>query len=65
MVKYLIGMVPIDSNVDWIGKTVIAVADYTPGAASVGVVNFEIEIPNQVKQTWLEPLRAEEIRRRW
>ena len=59
------GVIPIDSTDDWIDKTVIAVADYTPGAVSVGVINFEIEIPKQVKQTWLEPLRAEEIHRRW
>ena len=58
-------MIPIDSTDEWIGKTVIVVADYTPGAASVGVVNFEIETPKQVKQTWLESLRAEEIHRRW
>ena len=64
MVKQLKGMIPIDSTNDWIGKTVIAVADYTRGAASVGVVSFEIEIPKQVKQTWLEPLSSEENHRR-
>ena len=51
MVQELMGMIPIDSTDEWIGKTVIAVADYTPGAASVGVINFEIETPKQVKQT--------------
>ena len=58
-------MIPIGSTDDWIGKTVIAIADFTPGAASVGVVIFEIKITKQVKQTWLEPLRAEEFHRRW
>ena len=59
------GIIPIDSTDDWIVKRVIAVADYTPVAASVCVVNFEIEIRKQVQQTWLEPLRAEGIHRRW
>ena len=48
-------MIPIDITDDLIGKTVIAIADYSPGAASVGIVILEIEIPKQVKQTCLSP----------